>query len=132
MTGTVKRRLPIAIAIAAIGAALFILRDRGIDPGQIGRWLSSVGDRWWAPVAFIGLYTVFNTFLIPATILTLTAGVVWGWLAGGLWVMVASAIASAVPYFIGRLGAGSVYRLLQHKAPRVYESLQREGFTGSC
>ncbi len=129
MTGSGKWKWLAAIGVIAIAAGAFLfLRSRGIHPQQVARWLSSVGNRWWAPVAFIGLYTVFNTFLIPATILTLTAGVVWGWFVGGLWVLAASTVGSAAPYLIARTGAGWVQTLLERRAARAYESLRREGF----
>lgn len=123
-----KKIAIIAIVVAAGVAAYFVLRSYGVHPRDVARWLQSVGDRWWAPVAFILLYTLFNTFLLPATVLTLTAGVVWGWLVGGLWVLAASTIGSAVPYLIARSGASSFKAFLQRRAGRVYKTLQNEGF----
>ncbi|MEO8033506.1 MAG: TVP38/TMEM64 family protein [Acidobacteriota bacterium] len=114
------------VAVAVI--ALFVLRQSGIEPRAVGQWLKSVGDRWWAPLVFIGLYAVFDTFLLPATVLTLTAGVVWGWLAGGLWVLAASTVGSAIPYFIARSGSGWAHDLFERKAGRVYGTLRNEGF----
>jgi uncharacterized membrane protein YdjX (TVP38/TMEM64 family) len=128
------RRSPaskIAIIVGVLAAALLalmILQRNGIDLRGSAQWLAVVGQQWWAPIAFIGLYALFNTLLLPATILTLTAGVVWGWLMGGVWVLVASTIGSAVPYFIARSGAGWVGSLLQRKAGRVYSTLRNEGF----
>ncbi|HEY3053608.1 MAG TPA: TVP38/TMEM64 family protein [Thermoanaerobaculia bacterium] len=116
-------------AVIVVGvAALLFLRSRGTHPQQIAQWLRDVGDRWWAPIAFVGLYTVFNVFLVPATILTLTAGVVWGWLIGGLWVLAASTVASALPYFVGRSGAGWAEELLERRAGRIHRALRNEGF----
>jgi uncharacterized membrane protein YdjX (TVP38/TMEM64 family) len=123
------KNIAVIAGVIAIGvAAFFILRGRGVHPEQIAQWLRAAGDRWWAPVAFIGLYVVFDVFLIPATILTLTAGVVWGWLLGGLWVLAASTVASAVPYFIGRSGAGWAEELLERRAGRIHRALKDEGF----
>ncbi len=114
--------------IGAAAAAFFILRSRGIDPRQAGEWLIAVGDRWWAPVAFIVLYAIFNTTLLPATILTLTAGVVWGWFVGGLWVLAASTIGSAIPYWIAYSGSAWVEGVMSRKAPRIRDALKKEGF----
>ncbi len=118
----------IATVVILAVAVFFILRGRGFHPQQIAQWLKAVGDRWWAPVAFIGLYAVFNVFLLPATILSLTAGVVWGWFAGGLWVLAASTVASAIPYFIGRSGSAWAEKLLERKAARIHRALRNEGF----
>jgi uncharacterized membrane protein YdjX (TVP38/TMEM64 family) len=115
-----------AAGIAVV--AFFVLRGRGVDPRQIGEWLASVGDRWWAPVAFIALYAIFNTTLLPATVLTLTAGVVWGWFVGGLWVLAASTIGSALPYSIAMSGSGWIENAIRRRAPRIQEALRAEGF----
>ncbi len=116
-----------AIAAAAI-AAFFVLRARGIELRQVGEWLTSVGDRWWAPAAFIALYAIFSVFLLPATILTLTAGVIWGWLVGGLWVLAASTIGSAIPYWIAYSGSHWVEEVMSRRAPRIQGALKKEGF----
>ncbi|HEY5609992.1 MAG TPA: TVP38/TMEM64 family protein [Thermoanaerobaculia bacterium] len=99
------------------------------DPSAVAMWLKSVGDQWWAPLAFIALYSIFNVLLVPGTILSLTAGVVWGWLVGGLWVLAASTVGSAIPYFIARSGAPWVERRIRKRAGKLYDQLQREGFT---
>ncbi|HUP46648.1 MAG TPA: TVP38/TMEM64 family protein [Thermoanaerobaculia bacterium] len=119
-----------AVALAGIAVAAFIvLRRQGIGVADLTEWLRAAGDTWWAPLVFIALYTLFNVFLIPATVLTLTAGVVWGWFFGGLWVLAASTAGSAVPYFIGRSGAGWVAAKLEEKAGRLHRALRSEGFT---
>lgn len=122
-----KTFLLAGVVIIAV-TAFFVLRSRGVDPRQIGEWLASVGDRWWAPVVFIALYAIFNTTLLPATVLTLTAGVVWGWLVGGLWVLAASTIGSAIPYWIAYSGSAWVQEVMSRKVPRLLGVLEKEGF----
>lgn len=114
------------IGLAIIGGVV-AYRMGALDPGAVADWLKSVRNLWWAPVAFIVLYTLFNVMLVPATILSLTAGVVWGWLVGGLWVLVASTIGSAVPYFIAYSGSDWVEHLVKGKAHLLHEKLQDEG-----
>lgn len=116
----------VAALVGAAAAASFILRGRGFDPRQAGEWMNAVGDRWWAPVAFIALYAIFSTTLLPATILTLTAGVVWGWLAGGFWVLAASTIGSAIPYGIAYSGSAWVEGVMSRKAPRMRDALKTD------
>lgn len=123
------RKIVIGAATAAIViTALFVLRSTGIELRQAAQWLTSVGDRWWAPAAFIALYAIFTTCLLPATILTLTAGVVWGWFAGGLWVLAASTIGSAIPYWIAYSGSRRVEEIISRRAPRLRTVLENEGF----
>ncbi len=124
-----SRRLWVVIAVVVGGAMIAtILVRNGVHPRAVAEWLAVIGDRWWAPVVFIALYALFNTLLVPATILTLTAGVVWGWWIGGLWVLAASTIGSAVPYLIGRSGAASIDDLLKRRAGRIHDALRHEGF----
>ena len=118
----------IVITVAVVGAGVLAYRAGYLDPSRAADWLKSVRSSWWAPVAFIVMYTIFNVLLVPATILSLTAGVVWGWFVGGLWVLVASTIGSAVPYFIAYSGSEWVDRLIKGRAHRLYEKLQNEGF----
>jgi uncharacterized membrane protein YdjX (TVP38/TMEM64 family) len=124
-----RRRLWAAIiVISALGMIALILVGTGVHPRAVAEWLAMVGDHWWAPLVFIALYTLFNTLLVPATILTLTAGVVWGWWIGGLWVLAASTIGSAVPYLIGRSGEAWIGGLLKNRAGRIHDALRHEGF----
>jgi len=55
--------------------------------------------------------------------------VTWGWLGGGLWVLAASTIASAIPYFIARSGAGWIEERVRKRSGTLYERLRTEGFT---
>jgi uncharacterized membrane protein YdjX (TVP38/TMEM64 family) len=119
--------LLLVVGVAAV--IYFSPLRQWIDPARAAAWLRSVGEAWWAPLAFILLYCLFNVLLIPGTILSLTAGVIWGWLAGGLWVLAASTVGSAIPYFIARSGAGWVERQVRRRAGSIYERLRQEGFT---
>lgn len=119
--------------LPAIAVALLILwlspAGRQFDAGQAAQWLRAAGGAWWAPLLFILLYTAFNLALIPGTILTLTAGVIWGWILGGIWVVVASGIGSVAPYLVARTGAGPAGRWLDARAGRLRRLLENEGFT---
>lgn len=127
---TGRRRIWIVVVAAgAIAVAAIALARYGLHPRAVAEWLAMIGGRWWAPLAFIALYTVFNLLLVPATILTLTAGVVWGWWIGGLWVLAASTIGSIAPYLIGRSGAPWIDDLMRRRAGRLRDALRSEGFT---
>lgn len=113
----------------AVLALIVIARASGLRPERVAEWMRSIADLWWAPLAFVLLYTAFNLALVPATILTLTAGVVWGWLEGGAWVLLASTIGSAAPYFLARRGSGPVVDAMKRRAARLANALYREGLT---
>ena len=125
MRKSIKPLIILAIVIA-VAVAIYL---SPFHPGRAAEWLKSAGGEWWAPLAFILLYCVFSLLLIPATLLTLTAGVVWGWWVGGLWVMAASSVASAIPYFIARSGSEWVENKIKKRAGSLYQRLRSEGFT---
>lgn len=129
MVPRTRRLLIAALAVLVILALLFAVRGAGLRPDAAANWLRSIADFWWAPLAFVLLYTAFNLALIPATILSLTAGVAWGWLEGGAWVLLASTIGSAAPYFLARRGSGPIVDAMKRKAARLANALYREGFT---
>ncbi|MFN2239994.1 MAG: TVP38/TMEM64 family protein, partial [Thermoanaerobaculia bacterium] len=119
------RRIVIAVAIGVAIISVWIALSSGtLDVDGVVGWLEQVGGRWWAPLAFIALYTVFNLVLAPATALTLSAGVIWGWLLGGVWVLVASTVGSAFPYLIGRSGSRRVEQILRRRAERLNRMLE--------
>ena len=124
-----RRILFAALAVLAILAIILAVRASGLRPDAAATWLRSIADFWWAPLAFVLLYSAFNLALVPATILTLTAGVVWGWLEGGAWVLLASTIGSAAPYFLARRGSGPIVDAMKRRAARLADALYREGFT---
>jgi uncharacterized membrane protein YdjX (TVP38/TMEM64 family) len=112
-----------AISIAA-GAAL----EREGLPRLVER-LRAIGDRWWAPLALIAAFVVVNLTGIPGTPLTLAAGVVWGWLAGCLWVMAAIMIGTAVPYFITRQRVPRLRRTIESSFGTLSERMRGHGLT---
>ena len=124
-----KRALAALAAVAILALVGWLSTRAGwLDLTRIPDWLASIGSVWWAPLAFILLYTVFNVLLLPATILTLSAGVIWGWQVGGLWVLVASTVGSFVPFLIARSGAHGLFTRKGGRWERIQELLKREGF----
>jgi len=118
-----------AIVLTLVAVVAFSPLREWIDPKRAATWLKSIGNIWWAPAVFILFYCVFNVLLVPATILSLTAGAVWGWWKGGLWVLVASTVASAIPFFLARSTAsGWIEAQIRKRASGLYEKLQNEGF----
>lgn len=129
-TGGRMKMIVAGSLIVIVAAVIFFSPLRHwIDPKRAATWLKSIGNIWWAPAVFILFYCVFNVLLVPATILSLTAGAVWGWWKGGLWVLVASTIASAIPFFLARsTGSGWIEAQVRKRASGLYEKLQHEGF----
>lgn len=64
------------------------------------RWVRELGP--WGPVAFIVTYTVVEIFLIPASVLTLAAGAIFGFAAGSAYTFVGAMLGSIAAFLMGR------------------------------
>jgi len=134
-TGTEKnpkwRVAIIIVVLVAVALTIYFTPLREIlNPKNVQAWLKDISTEWWAPLVFILLYCSATTFFFPpATALSLAAGAIWGWFIGGLWVLCASSVASAIPYFIGRSGGGWLSNKIPAQAQQLYKKLQNEGFT---
>ncbi len=72
-------------------------------PSQLGRvldWISELGTL--APVIFVLLYIVVTVLVLPGSILTLGAGVVFGVVRGSIVVSIASTLGATCAFLIGR------------------------------
>jgi uncharacterized membrane protein YdjX (TVP38/TMEM64 family) len=75
-----------------------------VNPLQFAEWVQSLGP--WGPVAFVAGYTLVTVAVMPAFLLTLAAGALWGFWFGLLLTM-AGALSGSTCAF---LGARSVFR----------------------
>jgi uncharacterized membrane protein YdjX (TVP38/TMEM64 family) len=90
------------LLLAAIATILVTAKILGLDRelGALESWLREIGP--WGPLAFIGVYIVATVAAIPATILTLAGGVLFGpWLGTGL-VSVGSMVGASFCFLIAR------------------------------
>jgi uncharacterized membrane protein YdjX (TVP38/TMEM64 family) len=64
------------------------------------RGLSDLGP--WGPILFIGAYALSCVLFIPASLLTLGGGAVYGLFPGGLYVLIGANLGSAACFLLGR------------------------------
>jgi uncharacterized membrane protein YdjX (TVP38/TMEM64 family) len=96
------RLLVSAVIAAGIG---LVARYRGeIDVAAIETWLAGFGAL--APILFIVAYTVCVIFFVPATLLTLAGGMLFGPIWGTVYNLVAATIAATLMMLIARYIAG--------------------------
>ncbi len=96
---------------------------------QVLDWIQQQGI--WAPVLFVLIYSGAATAFIPASILTLSAGAIFGVAKGAALVWIASTTAAAVSFLLGRFALrGWIEKKLSHKPSfkAIDEAVAREGW----
>ncbi|PSO48355.1 MAG: hypothetical protein BRC33_09970 [Cyanobacteria bacterium SW_9_44_58] len=63
-------------------------------------WIDSLGPL--AAIVFMAIYMVATVLFVPASILTLGAGVVFGLIQGSLYVYIAASIGASLAFLVGR------------------------------
>lgn len=121
---TARRRLVgLVLALAVLGITT---ARAGPDVATVQGW--AAGSGWAGPVAFTLLYAALVVALVPATVLTLTAGLIFGGGLGAL-VTIAGATGGAVVAFaLARAGGrGAVERLESGQLAQVDDWLGQRG-----
>ena len=96
--------LRIVMSVAIVGATLVAVRYLGAAPlRDLLRWIAGLGST--APLVFVPSYIVACLLLIPGSILTLSAGFLFGVVRGSIYVSVAATIGATVAFLIGRYAA---------------------------
>lgn len=122
----------VALWPVAPGAALALdLSD--LQPQQWLRsalaWVQTLGP--WGAIAFIGLYGAATVALVPGSVLTLGAGVVFGILWGSIYVFVGATLGAIAGFLVGRHWARPwVAKKLQGypQFEAIDRAVAREGF----
>jgi uncharacterized membrane protein YdjX (TVP38/TMEM64 family) len=89
--------------IAAIGflvALLFFGREAAARLPTFAAWVQSLGV--WGPLAFILAYGLAAILLAPAALLTLSAGALWGFRWGVLYVALGASFGAALAFLAAR------------------------------
>jgi phospholipase D1/2 len=119
----------IALAFAALAAMWrytplkeFLTAERVFD------WAQTFGNRWWAPIAVIALYTPACFTMFPRPLITLFAVLAFGPWLGFVYSMTGILLAAAATYVVGvRLPEDTVRRLAGPKMDGISEVLRRRG-----
>jgi uncharacterized membrane protein YdjX (TVP38/TMEM64 family) len=115
---------------AAIAAMLVGARYVGAEPlRDLLRWISGLGSA--APLVFVPSYVVACVLFIPGSILTLSAGFLFGVVRGSVYVSVAATLGATLAFLIGRYFARQwvAKRLASYpKFKAVDEAVAHEGW----
>lgn len=92
-------------------------------------WIQSQGI--WAPVLFVFVYAVAAVAFVPGSVLTLSAGAIFGVVKGVALVSLGSTGAAAISFLLGRFALrGWIEKKLSHKPAfkAIDEAVAREGW----
>ena len=97
----------IAIGIAILVALAAFARQGGAYIPQFAAWVDSLG--FWGPVVFILGYAVAVVAFVPASLLTLAAGAIFGITRGVVFVFIAATLGACAAFLISRyLARGAI------------------------
>ncbi|MBI5444904.1 MAG: TVP38/TMEM64 family protein [Deltaproteobacteria bacterium] len=122
-----KLLLVVVAVVAALGAARYFHAQELLRSALA--WIEGLGP--WGAVLFIGLYIVACVLLLPGSILTLGAGVVFGVVKGSAIVSVAGTLGATAAFLVGRyLARDWVARKIEGnvKFKTIDDAVAREGW----
>jgi len=93
----------LALAGLALAGLVFLGRAAGGRIPEFAAWVADLGV--WGPLVFIAGYTVAVVAFVPASLLTLAAGAIFGLTSGILYVFVAAFTGSCLAFLVGRYAA---------------------------
>ena len=99
-----RSRLIVKVVLAVVVMAGLVVVTRFIDVPQIFRnalaWISGLGPT--GPLVFVLLYILACVLLLPGSLLTLGAGVLFGVIEGSVVVSVGSTLGATCAFLVGR------------------------------
>ena len=90
----------IGIAVVALAAIVFLGRQAGGYVQEFAQWVDSLG--FWGPLVFIFGYAAAVVAFVPASLLTLAAGAIFGIGSGTAYVFVAATLGASLSFLVSR------------------------------
>lgn len=87
--------------------------------------------RWglWGPMAYVLLYAIGPSFLVPGAVMTIAGGLAFGTLWGSVYSLVGADLGALVAFAAGRfLGRSFVRRVVGQRFERLLSRIERHGF----
>lgn len=99
-------KILIAALVIAGGVVLFRLtglREIVIQVDRLQVWMESFGI--WSYLVYMAIYILATVFLIPGSMLTIAAGIIFGSVIGGLLAIVSASVGASIAFLIARYAA---------------------------
>jgi len=95
----------IAAVVVGLGALLALGSFAGGYVEAFSQWVNGLG--FWGPIAFVSAYVVAVVAFVPASLLTLGAGAIFGIGSGLVYVFVGATVGSGLAFLVARYLARS-------------------------
>lgn len=128
------RRFPWRVVLAVAGGAVLLMVAHHVLPAE--RWLAEF-QRWveglglWAPLVYGVVYVGAALLLVPGSVLTLGAGLIFGVAQGTLVVVLAATVAAALAFLLARSVARRRVEGWARKSPRfdaIDQAVREQGW----
>ena len=129
-----------AYLVALLALAALVKLDPGGYLGQLGGWIAQAVRRFvewvptlgaWGPLVFILGYAAATVLFVPGSLLTLTAGAIFGLARGTLYTLVGATLGACAAFLLARYVArGAIERRIADSArfAAIDRAVEKEGF----
>src|SRR5262249_45963209 len=120
----------IALLIALVGGAIYAMFAHAEwfeDPKLVKAEVLSLGI--WGPLAFMALYAIGPSLLVPCAVRTVAGGLAFGTWWGSVYSLIGADLGALIAFAAGRfLGRGLVERFVGHRFHHLMQGVARHGF----
>src|SRR5271168_3638922 len=120
----------IAILVLLVGGSIYLLATHA-EWFENPRLVKAEVIRWgvWGPTAYILLYALGPSFLVPGAVMTIAGGLAFGAFWGALWSIIGADLGALIAFGAGRfLGRSFVQKFVGKRFQTLMSRLARHGF----
>jgi uncharacterized membrane protein YdjX (TVP38/TMEM64 family) len=126
LSGALKLSL-LGLLTLTIVYALVSHKEWFHDPARVRAAVLSWGP--WAPVAYLLMYAVGPSLLLPGAVMTIAAGLAFGAVRGAIYAVIGAIAGALAAFATGRfLGQGFVRRMVGGRFEALFARMNRHGF----
>ncbi len=131
MTSRKRAMIKASILVVFILVAIYVIRFTSVKEfltqEALGHFLESAG--FWAPLAFVAVYTAGICLFVPGTLLTALGAAIFGAYWGFLYVWIGAMAGASAAFWIGRtLGREFAASLIGDRLKKYDDAIERNGF----
>lgn len=127
MGSKIKFFLLISFIIAAIVSIKLSGLDQYLDQERLRIWISSYGA--WGPIAYIILYSIAPSLMLPGIPITVAGGILFGPIGGTIYTSIGATIGASIAFLISRyLGRDWVEAMLKDRWKVLDAEVDRQGW----